>query len=170
MSSTLQTIRFALHLADQAFLQLAEDMRDAPLQRPTSSGGNHPLWLLGHVAMVEASVPHVLFGEPNPLERWAHLFAAGSEPKDDSAGYPSFDEVLAAYRDLRARNLKILDGLGEADLDRPTKAPPRGLEQVLGTFGQTFLVVAMHQMMHRGQLADARRAAGRKPLFTPGVS
>jgi len=30
-----------------------------------------------------------------------------------------------------------------------------------------FMTIAMHQMNHRGQLADARRALGRQPIFTP---
>ena len=166
--NSIDTIRFALTLADQAFTLLVEDMRDAPLTRPTPRGGNHPLWVLGHITLVEASIPHILYGEPNPLAHWAPLFAPGTEPKDDAGAYPAYDELLRAYRDHRARNLKILDGLSEADLDRPTKSPPKGLEDVLTTFGKTLLVAAMHQMTHRGQLADARRAAGREPLFTPG--
>jgi uncharacterized damage-inducible protein DinB len=161
-------IRTALTLSDQAFVQLADDMRDAPLTPPTPRGGNHPLWVLGHITFVEGSVPQVLFGEPNPVAHWAPLFGTASEPKSDPTAYPPYEQVLRTYRDLRARNLKLLDELDDAALDRLTKAPPKGLEDVLRTAGQTLLVVAMHQMTHRGQLADARRAAGRKPIFTPG--
>ena len=168
--NAIDLIRTALMVSDQGFVPLAEDMRDAPLTPPTTRGGNHPMWVLGHITFIEASVPHILFGEPNPLERWAPLFASGTEPKPDASAYPSYDEILRTYRDLRARNLKLLGELGETALDRPTKSPPKGLEDVLRTVGQTFLVVAMHQMTHRGQLADARRAAGRKPLFTPGAA
>jgi hypothetical protein len=42
------------------------------------------------------------------------------------------------------------------------------MEKVLGTVGQAFILLALHAMNHRGQVADARRAAGRKPVFTPG--
>ena len=168
--NAIDLIRAALAVSDQGFLTLAEDLRDAPLTPPTPRGGNHPLWVLGHITFIEAGVPHILFGEPNPLERWAPLFAPGTEPKGDAGAYPPYDELLRTYRDLRARNLKLLDDLGEAGLDRPTKSPPRGLEDVLRTAGQTFLVLAMHQMTHRGQLADARRALGRTPLFTPGAA
>jgi uncharacterized damage-inducible protein DinB len=167
--TTTETIRFALTLADGAFTQLAEDLGDAPLTRPTPRGGNHPMWVLGHITYIEAGIPHILYGETNPLAHWAPLFAPGSEPKDDAGAYPPYDEVLRAYRENRARTLKILDGLSEADLDRPTKAPLKGLEEVLATFGRTLLVQALHQMTHRGQLADARRAAGREPMFTPGT-
>ena len=40
-----------------------------------------------------------------------------------------------------------------------------GVFDVISTAGDTFLVIALHQMNHRGQVADARRAAGRPPFF-----
>lgn len=163
----IDVIRKAMQFSEQSVLQLIEDMRDEPLAQPTPRGGNHPLWVLGHITLVEGNIPKVLFGEPNPAEKWAPLFAPGTEPKTDAGAYPSFDEVLRTYRDLRARNLQILERLGEAGLDQPTKNPPKGLEDRLGTAGDTFLLIAMHQMSHRGQVCDARRAVGRKPIFTP---
>jgi hypothetical protein len=164
----IDVIRTALTFADGGVMQLLEDMRDAALTAPTPRGGNHPHWILGHLTFVEGSVPHILFGEPNPVAQLAVQFAPGTEPRSDGAGYPPFDELLRTYRDLRARNLQILEQLGDAGLDRPTVAPPKGLEPFLRTAADTFLVVAIHQMNHRGQLADARRAAGRKAIFTPG--
>ena len=166
--NAIDVIKTALRISDQGMTRLVEDMRDAPLTPPTPRGGNHPLWVLGHITFVEGSVPHILFGEPNPVERWAPLFAPGTEPTSNAADYPPFDEIFRMYRELRARNLELLDRIGEAGLAKPTVAPPRGLEDVLRTAGDTFLLVALHQMNHRGQVADARRAAGRKPLFTPG--
>jgi uncharacterized damage-inducible protein DinB len=165
----IDLIRNALQNCERATFQLIEDMRDAPLTQPTGRGGNHPLWVLGHLTFVEGNIPHVIFGEPNPVAHWAALFSAGTEPKTEASYYPPFDEILSKYRELRVRNLQILERLGEAGLDQLTKAPPRGLEQALRTAGDTFLVIAMHQMNHRGQLADARRVAGRKPVFTPGM-
>lgn len=162
-------IRAALKLADQGMMTLLDDIKDAPLTQPTPKGGNHPLWVLGHIVLVEGSIPQVLFGEPNPVAHWRPLFGPGTEPSTDPGVYPSIDELLRTYRDLRARNLQILDRLDEDDLDRPTVGAPKGLEEILSTFGQTFLVVALHQMNHRGQIADCRRAAGRKAIFTPGV-
>ena len=123
----MDLIRKTLQMCDQATLGLIEDMRDAPLTQPTPRGGNHPMWVLGHITFIEAGVPSIIFGEPHPLERWAPLFAPGTEPKSDASAYPAFDDVLRTYREARARNLKILEELGEAGLDRPTKSPPRGL-------------------------------------------
>jgi uncharacterized damage-inducible protein DinB len=41
-----------------------------------------------------------------------------------------------------------------------------GREQEFATYGQSLLVLALHQTMHRGNLTDARRAAGRGALAT----
>jgi hypothetical protein len=162
---SIDMIRWALRMTDESTAKLVEDMRDAPLTQPTSRGGNHPLWVLGHLAWVEGGVPQILFGEPNPVEHWAPLFAMGTQPTADATAYPSFDEVLSTFRGLRAKNLKRLDEIDEAGLDQAPKAIPPGFENEMRTFGQTFLVIALHQMTHYGQITDARRAAGRKPRF-----
>ncbi|HEY2587924.1 MAG TPA: DinB family protein [Tepidisphaeraceae bacterium] len=163
----IDVIRSAMQLADQATMKLIEDMRDAALTQPTSRGGNHPLWVLGHITLTEGNIPHVIFGEPNPVAHWAPLFAPGTEPRADAGAYPPFEEILRTYRDLRARNLQTLEELGDEGLDRKSTAPPKGLEHVLGTVGSAYLTIAMHQMNHRGQVADCRRVAGREPVFTP---
>jgi hypothetical protein len=64
------------------------------------------------------------------------------------------------------RRDRKLESLSEADLDKPTKAPPKGLEREFATYGQSFLVLALHQTMHRGNPTDSRRAAGRVALVT----
>lgn len=165
----IDVVRTALMMSDMSIMMLAEDLRSMPMTQPTDRGGNHPLWVMGHITFVEASMRHVLFGEPHPLAAWGALFAPGTEPSTDPSAYPPFDEVVQTYRRHRQDNMQLLDEIGEAGLDQPTKAPPKGLEDALGTFGNAFLVIAMHHMNHRGQLADARRAAGRKPIFTPGI-
>ena len=165
---TIDVIRTTMQLSHQATLGLAEDMRDAPFTSPTPGGGNHPMWVIGHLAFVEGNLPRAILGEPNPVAHWAPLFAPGAEPTTDASAYPPYEEVLRTYKDLFARNLEMLERLGEEGLSRPTVRQPRGLEQLLRTAGDAFLVTGIHAMHHRGQLADARRAAGRKPVFTPG--
>jgi len=164
----IDVLRNALAISDFATLRLIEDMRDAPLTAPTPRGGNHPLWVLGHMAFVEGGIPHILFGEPHPLEKWAPLFAPGTEPLNDAKAYPPFEEILRTYRDLRARNLQILEKLGDEGLLMVPKAPMQGMEDRMKTAADVFTLLALHHMNHRGQVADARRAAGRKPVFTPG--
>ena len=157
------TIRFGLKFSEDAINRYAGDMKDAPMTESVP-GGNHVLWNLGHITVIEAGMPHILLGEPHPLEKWWPIFGTGSEVSRDAKKYPSFDEVLGKFRDARARNLKLLDELGDAGLDKKPVAVPPGFESVMTTCGQTLLLVSLHAMMHVGEIVDARRAAGR-PRF-----
>lgn len=166
--SSIDLIRWALTMTDEGTANLVADMRDAALTQPTpgkGNGGNHPLWSVGHLCVIEGGIPRILFGEKSPVEHWEPLFAPGTQPKTDAGAYPPFDEVLRTFRTLRANTLKMLDRIGEAGLDRPPKQVPAGFEDVMKTTGRTLLLIALHQMVHYGQIADARRVAGRKPLL-----
>ena len=78
----IDVIRTSLAMCESSTMSLIEDMRDAPMTQPTPRGGNHPLWVLGHITYVEGRIPQILYGEKNPVEHWAPLFAPGSEPAD----------------------------------------------------------------------------------------
>ena len=157
-------IRFALNISNRAVLGVIDDMSDDATTFPTPNGGCHPLWVLGHLTLVEGIIPAALFAEENPAAEWQQYFGENSEPVADARAYPPFAEVREKYLQLRERNLNILESLTEADLDKPTKAPPKGREREFATYGRSFLVLALHQAMHRGNLTDARRAAGRTAL------
>jgi uncharacterized damage-inducible protein DinB len=157
-------IQFALSISNRVVLDVIDEMSDAATTFPTPNGGCHPLWVLGHLTLVEGMIPATLFAEENPAAEWQQYFGENSEAVPDARAYPPFAQVREKYLQLRERNLKILESLTEADLDKPTKAPPKGREREFATYGQSFLVLALHQAMHRGNLTDARRAAGRTAL------
>jgi uncharacterized damage-inducible protein DinB len=119
-----------------------------------------------HLTLVEGMIPAAIFGVKNPAAEWQQYFGEDSKTVADAKAYPPFAEVREKYRQLRERNFKLLESLSEADLDRPTKTPPKGREKEFATYGQSFLVLALHQAMHRGNVTDARRAAVRTTLAT----
>ena len=159
-------LRHQIEFTKQLTAGLLADMQDAPLQFPTASGGNHPTWIAGHLAYAEANlIQHMLEGNDNPLIDWKALFGAGSEPTDDASAYPPLSELLAKWDEVREHTLKFLDTLTDDDLDKPSLNSPPGREEVFGTFGKVLTMVASHPLMHRGQVADSRRAAGRERLM-----
>ena len=162
----VDTIRAALGFADQG-VGLLETMKDKPFVQPGPWGGNHALWILGHVTVAEGRLHKILFGTPNPVEHWKPLFDWGSTPTTDPTAYPSFEEVLRTYRGLRSKTLAFLDEIGDAGLDRPTKTAPPGLEAAFTTVGNAVMTIAMHQTFHNGEAAVARRASGQRPAFVP---
>lgn len=158
---TKEAIKFALTVSNSAVLSVVDRLSDHPTKFPTPNGGCHPLWVLGHLTLVEGMIPAVLFGDRNPVADWQKHFGENSEPVDNAAAYPSFSEIREKYLVLRSNNLQLLESLSDDDLDKPTEAPPQGREQEFATFGRSFLVLALHQTMHRSHLTDALRAAGR---------
>lgn len=137
-----------------------EEMREHCLVFPTANGGGHTLWILGHLAYIEGLVVRgFMLAETNPLAEWEDLFD-GMDVSGDPDEYPPFDDVLFRCREMRKNTLAILNSLSEADLDRDSAGSPEGYRESFGTFRLCLQYVADHWYMHRGQLADARRAAG----------
>jgi hypothetical protein len=141
-------------------LARVEDMREYCVVFPTPKGGAHTLWVLGHLAYIEALVIHrFMLGETNPLSEWEEVFD-GTDASGDIGRYPPFDEVLATCRETREWTMNFLESLSEDDLDKSSADVPEGYESTFGTCRLCFQYVTDHWYMHRGQLADARRAAG----------
>jgi hypothetical protein len=157
---TKEALQFALTVSENAVMSVIDQMSDDPTTFPTPNGGCHPLWVLGHLTLVEGTIPTLLFGDENPIAAWYLYFGESSEPMDDAGAYPRFSEIRERYIELCAKNLTLLASLSEDDLDKPTKAPPRGREHEFATFGRSFLALALHQAMHRSHVTDALRAAG----------
>ena len=157
---SLDLIRLNLKNSRDRVLTRIEDMRDRALVTPTSAGGCHTLWVLGHLAYIECLVVHTfLRGEPNPLAHWEAAFD-GADVSTDPAIFPPFEQALAECREARERTIAFADSLTEADLDRPGAGVPHNFEDFFGTHRLGLQYLADHWYMHRGHLADCRRAAG----------
>jgi hypothetical protein len=167
---TKEAIRYALTLADMAVNRALDQVEDIPLTFPTENGGCHPLWIAGHLAVVEGLTNEILTGRPNPVAAWDELFGRGTIAVADAGRYPKLAEARARYAELRRANLAFLDSLSEAELDTPTSKQPEGLEDFFATYGKALLTIALHQMTHRGQLTDAFRTAGRVERTLAGVA
>ena len=156
----LDLIRDHLTASRDLALSKIEDMAEHATVHPTPHGGAHTLWLLGHLAYIEGLViRQFMLGEENPLADWEPTFD-GAEVSSDAGDYPPFEEVLTRCRGMRAGTLELLGTLSHDDLDRVSARAPEGHEAMFGTYGRCLHFVGDHWYMHRGQLADARRASG----------
>ncbi len=141
-------------------LSKVEEMKPYATVFPTPNEGCHTLWILGHLAFIEGLVIHqFMLQQSNPVAEWSEPFD-GNEVVADESSYPPFDEVLAKCKQMRQVTISKLDTLDEDDLDQTSGAVPAGFEEMFGTYRLCFQYVSDHWYMHRGQLADARRAAG----------
>jgi hypothetical protein len=157
---SIDLIRDNLKKSRDRVLARVDEMREHCLVFPTRNGGCHTLWVLGHLAYIEALVVRAfMLGEGNPLAEWEEVFD-GADTSGDISQFPPFDEVLAKCREVRESTLALLDSLSEDDLDTVSAKVPDGFEETFGTYRLCLQYAADHWYMHRGQLADARRAAG----------
>ena len=165
--NTTTFIKSSMETSKNAVLGLITDLKDEPLAQPTINGGNHALWILGHLVYSECSIIHtILLGnESCPLQEWKDLFGYGSEPKSDASIYPSFDELLAKWEEVRAFTFETLATFSDDDLDKPAPGCPEEWKDWFGTIGKVFTTQTIHPTMHYGQLADIRKALGRELLM-----
>lgn len=158
-------IRNALAGSQRWAMSLLRDMQDQPLAQPTSNGGNHPLWVLGHLVYSESFLlDECLLGKPNRYPQWQELFTPGSQPLLDQGQYPSMPELFGKWEEVRSAVLAHLDSLSDADFDRPS-AIGNKYGDTFSTVGGCYSALTSHPVYHAGQVADARRAAGKPPLF-----
>ena len=163
--NSVNFVRMSLEMSKGWIMGLAGEIKDAPLTQPTPNGGNHPLWCIGHLAYSEGNlVNQYIKGETNPLADWEKLFGQGSTPSTDASDYPSIDEVLGRLEELRAGTMAYLETISDDDLDKPSHAPDE-MKEWFGTVGQCLAAIPIHFAFHGGQVADARRAAGRQPVM-----
>lgn len=164
---TIDLLRFQIAMSKNITTVLLADMLDAPMTFPTSKGGNHPTWVAGHLAYSESNlIHHMLLGKTNPLIDWKPLFGAGSQPTADAKSYPPLGDLLVQWNEVRDHTLQVLDSFSDEDLDKASASPPEGREEFFGTYGKVLSMVGLHPLMHRGQVSDARRAAGREKLMS----
>jgi len=157
---SIDLVRDNLKMSRDRVLVRVEEMREHCMVFPTPRGGGHTLWVLGHLAYIETLIVRTfLHGEPNPLAEWEEIFD-GADVSGDAARFPPFDAVLQRCREIRESTLALAESLTESDLDRPAAKVPKGFEDTFGTWRLCLQYAADHWYMHRGQLADARRAAG----------
>ena len=163
--NTIDFIRMNLGSSSGWAMGLTNDMSDSPMTQPTSNGGNHPLWVLGHIVRAESDLlDGFILGQPNRFPELEEQFSMGTSPTANADDYPSMDELLGKFEQIREATLTHLDTLSEEDLDKPSHAPEE-FGDFFGSVGACFAAMCNHVAFHAGQVADARRAAGKSPLM-----
>jgi hypothetical protein len=164
-----ETIKFALTASNGAVLSVIDKMIDAATTFPKPNGGCHPLWVLGHLTMVEGMIPVVLYGDSHPVGEWQRYFGEYSEPVADAGAYPSFAAVREKYLELReepkASRVAQQGGLGQAD-QGPTERPRAGICDSRAQFSRANAAPADASQ----PVTDALRAAGRTAFAIQAAS
>lgn len=151
----------ALQLARRATLGLIEEIPEDKLCTQVCEGGNHPKWVLGHLAWTDNYFLGKFAKQPSRLpDGWEDKFQMGSKPNPNAADYPPLGElqdVLAASREALIAWFAGLDekqAAAELGDDFKTFAP---------TLGHLASSLAWHEGLHAGQISAVRRYLGFGP-------
>jgi hypothetical protein len=133
------------------------------LVRPAPDA-NHLAWQLGHLIsaeyrLVEAAAPGSVPALP---AGFAERHTKDTSASDNAADFLSKDDYLKVAKTVRASTLRALEGLSDADLDKPVtgRVPP-----FVKRAGDCFVTIGTHWVMHSGQWVVLRRKLGRERKF-----
>jgi uncharacterized damage-inducible protein DinB len=134
------------------------DLTDDQLLARAGGRGNHPLWVMGHLAQTDDSLLSALTGEPPKLPApYKALFGGNREPTATAADYPGRDELKAAMHASRERVVAWVRSLDENTAYAPT---PDFLRRFAPDRITAAFAMAAHEMLHNGQVASVRSALG----------
>jgi uncharacterized damage-inducible protein DinB len=142
-------------------LGVVEGVSDADARASLAPGLAPIVWNLGHAAVSEDRFLRRFFGKSILPPIWERLFARGTTPLDDPAGYPPIDEVRHALSLLRKRTLRSIATLPDAALSMPPSEPTPAYTSL----GEAMTVLALHESYHAGKIAAARRVLGKPGMF-----
>jgi len=158
-SAGLATLAFARRNT----LRLFEDIPADQLLHQPVPGGNHALWIVGHLAYVDDMFMTGLMPRASKLpENWANLFGQGSVPSGDASTYPAIAEIRERGEALRGELVGWFESMSEEKLLAPL---PEEWKPFAPTYGAMMSSLAWHEGLHAGQLSVVRRSLGIGPKF-----
>lgn len=128
-------------------------------------GGSCLNWVVGHLTQTRNHVLG-LFGQ-KPMFRPEEF-----EPYDDYSDVPfteenaiPFEELKRRYKALQEPLVNCLNGMSQADMDKPAPFSPTGNPKE--TMGTLLASLAFHEAYHVGQTGLLRRVLGREGVIKP---
>ena len=150
-------LEFARRMTDQ----LLEDIPEDKLLHQPVGGGNHALWVIGHLVVTDDLFAGVYDGGQRKLPgQYNELFGMGSKPTSDAAAYPPMSQVRQHSAATRQR---LLDAAAAADQDTLDAALPEEFQGFAPSRLRFLLHLAWHEGLHDGQLTMIRRSLGIGP-------
>ncbi len=159
--NALETIKNTIQTADMVCGAYLGDLTDEEMMRRPHAGCNHINWQVGHLiaadnemanACIPGSVPELPAG-------FMEKYAKETSSNDDAGAFLSKAELMEVFEKQRAATFAALDGMTEADLDKPA---PEKMQGYAPNFGAAFNMIGSHWLMHAGQWVILRRELGRE--------
>lgn len=161
MNSANEAIAYALTTGRALLKRFVADLSEKEYLHRAAPNANCAAWILGHLALSDRNVLKRL-GAPLPE------LPAGFEHRfSQKEGCPQAEEfgdatkLIGVFDEHRNRLIAAVRAAGPEVLDKPLdKAHP-----LFKTVGEVANFMALHSVMHAGQISMIRRSLGRPPLI-----
>ncbi|MCA9240091.1 MAG: DinB family protein [Planctomycetales bacterium] len=160
--NAIDTLRNTAATSAVVLTKYVEDLSDQDLMARPAPGCNHLAWQLGHLISSECQLLDSVCpgAAPQLPEGFAEKHSKETGADDDPGHFCSKQEYLDLFAKVQAATSAALDGMTEADFDKPS---PEAFQSMFPTVGHLFVLITMHPMMHAGQFVPVRRTLG-KPV------
>ncbi len=140
--------------------RLVADLPEGRMTEQPAPGMNHPLWVLGHLAICTDYAAGILGDKTQACpDAWHREFGPSSIPVPDPPVRPTRDELWTALESGHARVEALLPRADPATLAEPHAID--FLRPAIRTNGELLAhLLTTHEAIHLGQLSTWRRAAG----------
>jgi hypothetical protein len=149
---------WSLENARKQTLSLVEDLRDLQMCLQTSSGENHPAWILGHLLLGDIYLLSMLNVRKLSAD-FAGLLSKYGPASNPVSTPDDYDSKHFLVERLTETGLLRTDPLRNMkDFDEPT--PDETLVRTQPTIGHHLQMLVFHEGHHCGQIAAWRKAQG----------
>jgi hypothetical protein len=142
------------------------DFTDADMYVRPCNGANHATWQLGHLCSAEVNLTSACGAKAFALPAgFGDMFNKKTAEFNDASKFGDFatkEALLNLFGKIRAGTIAWVDGLSQADLDKPA---PEKFQKMWPTIGALAEGMAGHVQMHTGQFQVIRRKLGKPVLF-----
>ncbi len=154
-------IKGSLETSEMVCMAYLGDLSDAELMQRPHAGCNHLNWQVGHLIASEHEMMSQIAGDAVPAlpDGFAEKYTKEAAASDDASQFASKDELMSAYKTMRAATMQLLEQSDPADLDAET-----GVDYA-PTKGAMFSMQGDHWLMHCGQWVIVRRQAEKPIVF-----
>jgi uncharacterized damage-inducible protein DinB len=153
----------ALEQSRTYLLKCLEDISDTDLLHRAGGTGNHALWVMGHIAWSEDFFLQQIAKEPGVVpEDWNEKFGMGSTPTENPDDYPARFELEEMLEKTRAA---LVEWCKKQTDEQLATALPDEWKGFARNYGMLMTSLAWHEGIHTGQVLEARRSAGIKPMY-----
>ncbi len=155
---------WALHNARQQTLTLVKDISDEQSCLQSTSGEQHPAWVLGHLLLGDVYLLSLLKVETLPGD-FPELLAAYGPGAIPAQRPPVYGPVSAVVERLARTGTLRCDAVRKMSLEDLGQATPdQFLAQSQPTLGHHLQALVFHEGYHGGQLAAWRRGHRLPPV------